>query len=251
MLPLRVFSERYQSTLVQLAGSDAPNANKKGMCPEILMVNLFPVFFDVQIEILGRILAWTGLIKSHAPLLRRQYGLLVNVSKSDSGSPTGALTIEAEKQAPVDEDADSDGSHQPYHYELFPDWHASYLWYDAMAENYHGDQAVEDYTLDARYPGLAPLYWAWQEAYEEAFEKQGLNLGYDGDVFQDLEDRLAWEVTGFLIATWLAFQDNVESIDYSPSMTSNYHIRGENTGEFIRQFLKDENALLCSVVISQ
>lgn len=191
-------------------------------------------------------IAWIGLINSPAPLLRTRYGLQINVSKNnnDDGSPTGVLTLEAEKQPPVDEGPKSDDSHQPYHYRLIPDWHTSYLWYDTTAENYHGDPVVEDYTLDARYPGLAPLYWIWQGMYEEAFEKQGLHLGYRVDVFPHVNDQVAWEVAGFFIAIWLILQDNVESIHYAPSRRSRYHIRGDNVGEVVRQFLNDENALL-------
>lgn len=70
------------------------------------------------------------------------------------------------------------------------------------------------------------------------------------DVVPDLNDRVAWEVGAFLIATWLMLQDNVESIDYSPTVKSNYHIRGENVGEVVRRFLEDENALLNGHTVS-
>lgn len=103
---------------------------------------------------------------------------------------------------------------------------------------------MEDYILDARYSRLAPLYWEWQKVYEEAFEEQGLHLGNDVDIFPNLNDRVAWEVAGFLIAVWLVLQDHVESINYSPSVTSSYHIRSENLEEIAKRFLEDENALL-------
>lgn len=42
----------------------------------------------------------------------------------------------------------------------------------------------------------------------------------------------------------------MESIDYSPTVKSNYHIRGENVGEVVRRFLEDENALLNGHTVS-
>lgn len=80
LLPLRVFSKRYQSMLVQLAEGEVPNSNKNVMWP-----NLLPLFSDVQIRIIHRILAWIRSAKSR-PLLRTQYSLLMNVSKTDNNN---------------------------------------------------------------------------------------------------------------------------------------------------------------------
>lgn len=98
---------------------------------------------------------------------------------------------------------------------------------------------MNGYTLDARYPELAPFYWAWRGIYEEAFEMQGLHLGYEGDVFPDPDAQVSWEVAGFLIASWLVLQDNMESVEYYPS--EGYIIRKEIL-EVTRQFLEDEYA---------
>lgn len=87
--------------LVQLAEGEVPNSNKNGMWP-----NLLPLFSDVQIKIIHRILAWVRSAKS-PPLLRTHYGLLINVGKSDNNNNNNnknspaivVLTFEAEKQA--------------------------------------------------------------------------------------------------------------------------------------------------------
>lgn len=206
--PLHIFSERYNSMLIRLV-------------PE------------------GEL---TNGINNHTPLLRTKYGLQINVNKSDEHSPIGVITFQAENQEPLDEGENSDYSRQPYHYQLFPDWKSSYLWYNPDADNYHGDPIVNGYTLDARYPELAPFYWAWRGIYEEAFEMQGLHLGYEGDVFPDPDTQVSWEVAGFLIASWLVLQDNVDSVEYYPS--EGYIIRKETLEEVTKQFLEDEDVSL-------
>lgn len=127
-----------------------------------------------------------------------------------------------------------------------PDWNTSYLWYDRSALDYHDDpdQVVEDYTLEARYPGLAPFYWAWQKVYEDAFEMQGCHLGYSQTVFTNLNEQVSWEVAGFLVASWLVLQDTVEGVEYDPSGVGIYNLTRENLAEVTGQFLEDENALL-------
>ena len=206
--PLHIFSERYNSMLIRLV-------------PE------------------GEL---TNGINNHTPLLRTKYGLQINVNKSDEHSPIGVITFQAENQEPLDEGENSDYSRQPYHYQLFPDWKSSsYLWYNPDADN-HGDPMVNDNTVDARYPKLAPFYWAWRGIYEKAYEIQGLHLGYEGDVFPDPNAQVSWEVAGFLIASWLVLQDNVESVEYYPS--EGYIIRKETLEEVTKQFLEDEDVSL-------
>lgn len=51
-------------------------------------------------------------------------------------------------------------------------------------------------------------------AYEEAFTQQEIHFGAHAHVFPDLEGRIAWEVAGYLIACWLALQDDVECVEY-------------------------------------
>lgn len=68
------------------------------------------------------------------------------------------------------------------------------------------------YTLEARYPGLAPFYWVWQKVYEDEYEIQGCCLMYSQTVFTKLNGQ-GWEVAGFLVASWLVLQDTFESVE--------------------------------------
>lgn len=209
------------------------------MASPLRLLHIFSERYNLMLVWLGPEGELTNGIKNHTPLLRTKYGLQINVNKSDENSPIGVITFQAVIKEPLDEGENSDYYREPYHYQLFPDWKSSYLWYNPDADNYHGDPIVDGYTLDARYP--APFYWAWRGIYEEAFEMQGLHLGYEGDVFPDPDAQVSWEVAGILIASWLVLQDNVESVEYYPS--EGYIIRKE-TLEVRRQFLEDEYASL-------
>lgn len=104
-------------------------------------------------------------VNSSTALLRTKCSPQIDAYKTDNNindNPTAIITVQADKQVPKNEADNSDSSNQPY---------TSYLWYDTSTANYHGDLVVEGCTLDARYPRLAPLYWTWQEVYEEPFEK--------------------------------------------------------------------------------
>ncbi|OJD10010.1 hypothetical protein AJ78_08801, partial [Emergomyces pasteurianus Ep9510] len=102
---------------------------------------------------------------------------------------------------------------------------------------------VDEDIIEARYPTLAPFYFAWQDIYENSFTAQGCDRGSGLDVFPDIAVRIGWEVEGFLIACWLVLQDDVEQVKYEP-VTGMYSIKKDNLGDILRQFLTDMNALL-------
>ncbi len=127
-----------------------------------------------------------------------------------------------------------------YSYRLFPDWQTSYLWYDASSQNASadGDVHVDENDISTRYPGLRAYYFAWQEVYESAFEKQGCHLGAQVEVFPDALERAAWEVEGCLIACWLALREDVVGIEYRPGEKA-YLIKGDGVRDVLEGFLRD------------
>jgi hypothetical protein len=95
-------------------------------------------------------------------------------------------------------------------YRLLPDWQTSYLWYnEGLLQHPLEDPHVGVDIIRERYPLLAPLYLEWHDIYENAFERQECHLGRNINVFPRVDEQVAWETEGFLIACWLALQDDV------------------------------------------
>lgn len=125
-----------------------------------------------------------------------------------------------------------------YNYRLFPDWQTSYLWYktsqNALADcHVHVDES----DISSRYPELQDYYFAWQDIYESAFEKQGSHLGAQANVFPDVHERAAWEVEGCLIACWLALREDVEGVEYRPEEKA-YLLKADAVVDVLEEFLK-------------
>lgn len=126
-----------------------------------------------------------------------------------------------------------------YDYRLMPDWHTSYLWYDADSPHaLDGGYHVDEDVISFRYPALQAHYFAWQETYESAFEKQGCHLGSHARSFPNATECAAWEVEGCLIACWLALSDDVKSVEYRPGQKS-YLVKGDGVEGVLERFLKD------------
>ena len=129
-----------------------------------------------------------------------------------------------------------------YSYRLFPDWQTSYLWYDVSSQHaaLDGQVHVDEDDISDRYPALEPYYFAWQEIYESAFEKQGCHLGAQAEVFLDLHERLVWKVEGFLIASWLVLMEDVEKVEYQPTEKA-YLLKKDGVRAVFESFLEDVN----------
>jgi hypothetical protein len=120
--------------------------------------------------------------------------------------------------------------------------HTSYLWYkDWTFDTIHVDRDV----IEDRYPRLAKLYFEWRDMllYEISFERRECYLGNGGDAFPHVEELVTWATEGFLMACWLALQDNVEEVKYGPETTEYYLRKGQLEEELVR-FLTDMEALL-------
>ena len=76
-------------------------------------------------------------------------------------------------------------------------------------------------------------------------ERQECDLGIQADAFPHVEELVAWAAEGFLMACWLALQDNVKEVKYDPGTgpTKYYLLKGQLEDELMR-FLTDMEALL-------
>lgn len=176
--------------------------------------------------------------------LETKYGLRIDISDSEdrkftvsnkaSGSPRTQKTPSR-------------------HYRMFPDWQTSFLWKHASnkerTNTAHDDDdddgedddddspEVDDEVIEARYPTLWPHYEAWQQRYETAFEDQGCHLGSGAEVFPDAVERIAWDVEGLLMASWLALKEDVVAVDYLPR-SKQYDLKGTSIDEELPRFLE-------------
>ncbi|OAX85507.1 hypothetical protein ACJ72_00095 [Emergomyces africanus] len=172
--------------------------------------------------------------------LETAYGLQLTVVNCGDINSTVDISTEVDQSHGVEPQR----SECQYHYRLFPDWQTSYLWHDTRSPHNPPDEIhVDEDIIKARYPTLAPFYFAWQDIYENSFTAQGCDRGSGLDVFPDIAVRIGWEVEGLLIACWLVLQDDVEQVKYEPA-TGTYSIRKDNLGDILRQFLTDMDALL-------
>lgn len=157
-------------------------------------------------------------------------------SQPDIGSPiTNTHTTIVDNNVPLPPQTPK----ARYSYRLFPDWQTSYLWYKtsqhALAD---GHVHVDENDISSRYPELHDYYFAWQDVYESAFEKQGCHLGAQAEVFPDAHERAAWEVEGCLIACWLALREDVEGVEYRPGEKA-YLVKADGVVDVLEEFLKD------------
>jgi hypothetical protein len=119
----------------------------------------------------------------------------------------------------------------PISYYFVPSWGSSHLFMD-------GGFDVLKEEFEARYPRLVNIYFEWAKFYNDAFGRlwkldQGSNPR--SRVFPKVEDSLAWDTEGLLMACWLALQDNVQGVQYS----SNSFFRKGHLEEEILRFLMD------------
>lgn len=112
-----------------------------------------------------------------------------------------------------------------------------------MVTNCPDEFHVDEDVIESRYPTIGDFYFSWRGAYETAFEEQECHLGSTAEVFPDPRVRVAWEVEGLLLACWLAFQDDVEGVEYMPGKTA-YQVEKGETVAVLCQFLRETGTLL-------
>ena len=92
-------------------------------------------------------------------------------------------------------------------------WYTTHLWYkDWTFDTLDVDRDV----IESRYPHLATFYFEWRDIYETSFERQECHCGVRAPPFPQVEELVSWATEGFLMACWLALQDNVTEVEYEP-----------------------------------
>jgi hypothetical protein len=124
---------------------------------------------------------------------------------------------------------------KPVSYRLWPSWYTSCLW--SLSDG----MEVSKEEFEARHPRLpVNFYFDWVQIYNDAFERQECHFGSLLPVFPKVEDRLAFETEGLLLACWLALQDDVQEVEYS--QYSSFLLRKGHLEEEILRFLFLKNS---------
>jgi len=181
-------------------------------------------------------------------ICRRSNNYLIEIcDSSPNAKPSPDLSEDTTIESTSPSVPKSVGAYQTgrrYRYRIFPDSHTSFIWYDPDPEWLKDhDCTVEEETVESRYPALAPFFFAWRDVYETEFERQECHLGSHAEVFPDVRARVAWETEGIFMSCWLALQNEVESVEYSPRPKS-YRIEKDTIGLELQKFLGDMESLL-------
>lgn len=146
--------------------------------------------------------------------------------KSDTSSVSNKPILHPDDQPANSEHSDSESSHnqRPYgeiqhRYRLFPDCGTTYLWNDLPTDDFF----IEFDIIEKRYPALFPFYMEWLDNHEAEYNKWyfsgGKNATIEGDSPFSDEYFDAWDINGFLLSCWLAFQSDVYYVKFQPAYT--------------------------------
>lgn len=176
--------------------------------------------------------------------LRTKYNIQVELDKDAvqvlniSFCPEGSHSTLAEQENDRNSSASppkTKPSEEKHRYRLFPDWQTTYLWYEtSRAGNPKDNPAVGLDEIESKYPALFPFYLSWLQSHESKLDKAFSENDDDKHLQPDLSHPVAWEINGFLISCWFAFQTDVHSVEYKPSDTSYEIKRGTMESEFQR-----------------
>ncbi|KAN0069372.1 hypothetical protein V8E54_012387 [Elaphomyces granulatus] len=121
----------------------------------------------------------------------------------------------------------------PVSYRLLASWYTTCLW-----SRTDGMEVLEE-ELKVRHPRLVNFYFDWVKFYNDSFESQECHFGSLLPVFPKVEDHLAWDIEGLLLACWLALQDDVQEVEYSSFLLQNssFLLRKGHLEEEILRFL--------------
>lgn len=171
--------------------------------------------------------------------LQTPYGLVVDVVAD--GAVDIRLSDEASTLGP---DSDSKTGKPGYRYYIWPDYQTTFMWYDSdwAGNPQEGQDAVEEDELRERYPEpWFKAYDAWVTKYMRAFEAQECQLGSGKEPFPDLKERVAWELEGMLLASWLSLQPGVDAVEFQDDSGDKrkYWLEGKGAAETLGKFFKD------------
>jgi len=142
------------------------------------------------------------------------------------------------KQLALDTDTPSSDPERspPFSYKFLFDLGTTHLWYKDFP---YGPDVDED-LLEARYPRLAKTYSEWLDYYENSFNNPHCyGLDTEMEEFPEADEDLAWHIEGFLLACWLALQDDVREVQ---TQCEGYHLqKGRLEEELVRYLMALEN----------
>jgi hypothetical protein len=134
-------------------------------------------------------------------------------------------------------------SEEKHRYRLFPDWQTTYLWYDPSWPGNPDDPVVELDEIEKKYSTLFPFYLSWLKSHDSELDKLFSGSDGDEDPQSDLSHLLAWEINGFLMSCWFAFQTDVHSVEFKPSDISYEITRDTMESEFQRYLERKSHEL--------
>jgi hypothetical protein len=171
--------------------------------------------------------------------LQTPYGLVIDVAAD------GAVDVRLSDKGSISaSDSDSKQAKPGYRYYIWPDYQTTFLWYDSdwAGNPQEGHVAVEEDEMRERYSGpWFTAYDTWVTKYTRAFEAQECQLGNGREPFVDHKEKVAWEMEGMLLATWLSLQPGVDAVEFQDDSDSQrkYWLEGKGAAETLGKFLKD------------
>jgi hypothetical protein len=171
--------------------------------------------------------------------LQTPYGLVIDVAAD------GAVDVRLSDKGSISaSDSDSKQAKPGYRYFVWPDYQTTFMWYDSdwAGNPQNGHVAVEEDELRGRYsvPWFT-AYDAWVTKYTRAFEAQECQLGSGREPFVDRKEKLAWELEGMLLATWLSLQPGVDAVEFQHDSDGQrkYWLEGKEAAGTLGRFLKE------------
>ncbi|MCJ1334706.1 hypothetical protein MMC10_011418 [Thelotrema lepadinum] len=189
-------------------------------------------------------------------LLKTRYGLRISLRRSNA-STSLALSLRTDPD-PSTAPLGSNSTTQelpiatPWLH-IWPDYGTSFLWRQNYPEQEQvpGDDHIDDEDIEALYPAAAPYVFAWREAYEVAFRAEKCDLGIGHEPFPVVDERIAWEIEGFLIAVAIVLgPTRTNKVEYLPDRLA-YMLEREGLEEQLVKFLAQKEDELSTAAVME
>src|SRR5438034_6089778 len=95
-------------------------------------------------------------------------------------------------------------------YMILPEIYTSSFWSRSRPH----DPMIDAEEIDCLYPILKPFFCDWGDLFQSSFERLMRSLDFDAEVFETVQEDVAFKTEGMLIACWLVLQSDVEDVKY-------------------------------------
>ncbi|KAJ5669834.1 hypothetical protein N7462_010904 [Penicillium macrosclerotiorum] len=134
------------------------------------------------------------------------------------------------------------------HYEIEPEFQSNFFvrnFEDFRPED-DGDLSMNEDELGEIFPRpVFRFYEKWVDQWENNFRERLVESGnYHTPIFETVNEEVAWNVTGLLLAWRILMSPHILSIVYHSSTAKKYYLLTGKETEVISQFLQDQVALL-------